>query len=81
MSVEETIKGIVTRIVHCEEELLTPTSTWKDIKADSLDLVQALIATEDAFDIEIPEDDAQKFQSFGDFVSYVEVRVAEKDKS
>ena len=78
MSVEETLKGIVVKIVHCDEELLTPTNTWKDMKADSLDLVQILVAVEDTFDIEIPDEDAEKFQNFGDFVAYIEGRLAEK---
>ncbi len=80
-SVEQEIKGIVTRIVHCEESQLTPASTWKDLKADSLDLVQILVALEDTFGIEIPDEDTGKFQNFGDFVTYIERRVAEKSKS
>jgi len=80
-SVEETLKDIVIRIVHCDESVLTPTSTWKDIKADSLDLVQILVAIEDAYGIEIPDEDAEKFQNFGDFVVYIEARLAEKEKS
>lgn len=78
MSVEETLKGIVIRIVHCDEEILTPTSTWKDMKADSLDLVQILVAVEDTFSIEIPDEDTDKFKNFGDFVAYIETRIAEK---
>ena len=81
MSVEEEIKEIVSRIVHVDKSILTRESTFKDIKADSLDMVQALIAVEDKFDIEIPDEEAQKFQSFGDFVNYVENRVAEKEKA
>lgn len=81
MSVEVTLKGIVTRIVHCDEKVLTPKNTWKDMKADSLDLVQILVAVEDTFDIEIPDEDTEKFQNFGDFVAYIETRLAEKDKS
>jgi acyl carrier protein len=50
------------------------------MKADSLDVVQALVAVEEAFEIEIPDEEAQKFQNFGDFVSYVENRVAQKEK-
>ena len=72
---EKTIKDIVMRILHCPEEVLTPTSTWKDVKADSLDLVQIVIATEDAFSIEIPDEDAEKFRNFGDFVTYVDQRI------
>ena len=78
MSVEETLKDIVIKIVHCDEEVLTPTNTWKDIKADSLDLVQILVAVEDAFGIEVPDEDTEKFQNFGDFVAYIEARLAEK---
>ena len=81
MSVESQIKEIVVKIVHCDEDVLTPASTWEDLKADSLDLVQVLIAIEDTFDIEIPDEDAQKFQNFGDFVQYVEAKLAEKSKT
>ena len=79
-AVEETIKDIVVKIVHCDREVLIPTATFKDMKADSLDMVQVLVALEDEFGIEIPDEDAQKFQSFGDFVAYMEARVAEKKK-
>lgn len=77
-AVEETIKDIIVKIVHCDREVLTPTATFKDMKADSLDMVQVLVALEDEFGIEIPDEDAQKFQSFSDFIAYVEARVAEK---
>jgi acyl carrier protein len=77
-AVEETIKDIVVKIVHCDRGVLTPKATFKDMKADSLDMVQVLVALEDEFGIEIPDEDAQKFQSFGDFVAYMEARVAEK---
>lgn len=75
---EETIKDIVVKIVHCDRETLTPESTFQDMKADSLDMVQVLVALEDEFGIEIPDEEAQKFKNFGDFVSFVEARVAEK---
>ena len=75
---EETIKDIIVKIVHCDRETLTPEATFQDMKADSLDMVQVLVALEDEFGIEIPDEEAQKFKNFGDFVSFVEVRVAEK---
>lgn len=81
MSIEERIKEIIANIVHVEKDILTRESTFKEIKADSLDMVQALVAIEDEFDIEIPDEDAQNFQNFGDFITYVENRVAEKEKS
>jgi len=81
MSIEERIREIIANIVHVEKDILTRESTFKEIKADSLDMVQALVAIEDEFDIEIPDEDAQNFQNFGDFIAYVENHVAEKEKS
>jgi len=78
MSIDETLKDIVVRIVHCDEEVLTPTSTWQDIKADSLDMVQVLVAVEDTFDIEVSDEDLGEFKNLGDFVNYIEARLAEK---
>jgi len=77
-AIEETIKDTIVKIVHCDREMLNPKATFQDMKADSLDMVQVLVALEDEFEIEIPDEDAQKFQNFGDFVTYIEKRVAEK---
>jgi len=77
-AVEETVKDTIVKIVHCDREVLTPKATFQDMKADSLDMVQVLVALEDEFGIEIPDEDAQKFKTFGDFVTYIEKRVAEK---
>ena len=71
MSIEEEIRDIVANIVHCDKSIITRESTFKDIKADSLDIVQVVIAVESKFGIEIPDEEAQKFQNFGDFVAYV----------
>ena len=81
MSIEEQIRSIVANITHVDEAIITRDSTFKDIKADSLDIVQALVAVEEAFDIEIPDEEAQKFQNFGDFISYVESHVEQKEKA
>jgi acyl carrier protein len=80
MTVEEQVREIVARITHVDKNIITRESTFKEIKADSLDLVQALVAVEETFGIEIPDEEAQKFKNFGDFVSYVENRVAKKEK-
>ena len=80
MTVEEQIREIVAKITHVDKSIITRESTCKDIKADSLDIVQALVAVEEAFNIEIPDEEAQKFQNFGDFVSYVESRTSKEEK-
>ena len=80
MNIEEQIKDILARITRVDKSIITRQSTFKEIKADSLDVVQALVAVEETFGIEIPDEEAQKFQNFGDFVSYVESRVAQEEK-
>ena len=80
MTVEEQIRDIIARITRVDKSIITRQSTFKEIKADSLDVVQALVAVEETFGIEIPDEDAQKFKNFGDFVSYVESRVAQAEK-
>ena len=80
MSIEEEVRDIVANIVHVDKSLITREGTFKDIKADSLDIVQALVAVEAKFGIEIPDEEAQKFQNFGDFITYVESQV-QKEKS
>lgn len=80
MTIEEQIREIIARITRVDKSIITRESTFKEIKADSLDVVQALVAVEETFGIEIPDEEAQKFQNFGDFVSYVENRVAQKEK-
>lgn len=80
MTIEEQIRDIVARIARVDKSIITRESTFKDIKADSLDVVQALVAVEELFEIEIPDEVAQKFQNFGDFVSYVESKVPQAEK-
>jgi len=80
MNIEEQVRDILARITRVDKNIITREATFKEIKADSLDVVQALVAVEETFGIEIPDEEAQKFQNFGDFVSYVENRVAHKEK-
>ncbi|MEE8637258.1 MAG: acyl carrier protein [Dehalococcoidia bacterium] len=80
MSIEEQVREIMARITHVEQSIITRESTFKDIKADSLDVVQALAAVEETFGIEIPDEEAQKFENFGDFVSYVERQVPQQER-
>ncbi len=78
MTVEEQVKDIVSKIAHIDKAIMSRESTFKEMKADSLDVVQALVAVEETFDIEIPDEEAQKFRNFGDFVDYVQKEVDKK---
>lgn len=69
------IKGIIAEQLGVEENAITmDTNLMKDLEADSLDAVEIIMAIEDEFDIEVPDEDAEKFQSVADIVSYVEAK-------
>ena len=78
MSVEETMQKIVSRIVRKDDINLTSTTTFKDLGADSLDIVQILVAQEDAFDIELEDEALKAINNMGEFLDYVKGKVAEK---
>ena len=67
------IKGIIVEQLGVEESAVAmDTNLMKDLEADSLDAVEIIMAIEDEFDIEIPDEDAEKFQTVEDLVKYVE---------
>jgi len=72
----EKIKSIIVEQLSVDESTVTmETSLMKDLEADSLDAVEIIMAIEDEFDIEIPDEDAEKFQNIGDIVRYVEEKI------
>ena len=54
------------------DDILMETNLTKDLEADSLDAVEIIMAIEDEFDIEIPDDQAEQFQLVSNLVKYVE---------
>ena len=67
------IKDIIIEQLQVDEADVTmDTNLMKDLSADSLDAVEIIMAIEDEYDIEIPDEDAERFQTIGDIVSYVE---------
>jgi acyl carrier protein len=56
-----------------EEEKVTPEASFvEDLGADSLDTVELVMAFEEEFGIEIPDEDAEKLQTVGDAISYIQ---------
>ena len=69
----EKIREIIAEQLGVSEDAITlSTHLMKDLEADSLSAVEIIMALEDEFNLEIPEDDAEEFQSVGDIVKYVE---------
>ena len=57
------------------DDIQMDTNLMKDLEADSLDAVEIIMAIEDEYDIEIPDEDAEKFQTIRDIVNYLEKEV------
>ena len=67
------IKEIIIEQLGVDEADVTPeTSLTKDLESDSLDAVEIIMAIEEEYGIEIPDEDAETFQTVADLVKYVE---------
>ena len=66
-------KLIIDELALDEDVVITAaTSLMDDLEADSLDAVEIIMAIEDEFGIEVPDEDAENFKNIGDIVKYVE---------
>lgn len=66
------IKKIIVDQLGVDEEKITENSSFiDDLGADSLDIVELIMAFEEEFDIEIPDEDAEKMKTVGDSVKYL----------
>jgi len=69
----ERLKKLIVELLEVEETKVVPEAAFiDDLGADSLDLVELITAVEDAFGIEIPDEDADKMQTVQDAVSYIQ---------
>ena len=67
------IKTIIVDLLGVAEEKITPEARFReDLEADSLDLVELIMAFEDKFGGEISDEDAQKITTVGEAVAYIE---------
>ncbi|MCB1197333.1 MAG: acyl carrier protein [Bdellovibrionota bacterium] len=73
MSLENKVKEIIAEQLNVEiSELEASKSFLNDLGADSLDIVELVMAIEEEFEVEIPDEDAEKIQTVGDAIKYVE---------
>ena len=72
-AVEDKVKEIITKQMGVKNEQITKeTSFINDLGADTLDTVELIMEFEDAFDMNIPDEDAEKIRTVGDAVKYIE---------
>lgn len=73
---EGKVIGIIGEQLACDKDSLVPEANLlDDLGADSLDVVELVMALEEAFAIEVPDEDAESIRTISDIVSYVEQRV------
>ena len=78
MSLEERIKNLVVAQLGVDAAKVTNDSSFiDDLGADSLDTVELVMAFEEEFDIEIPDEDAQKIKTVSDVIEYMKDKVSE----
>jgi acyl carrier protein len=71
-SIEARVKDIIVDQLGVNADQVTPEAKFvEDLGADSLDTVELVMAFEEEFDIEVPDEDAEKLQSVGDVVTYI----------
>jgi acyl carrier protein len=67
------VKAIIMDLLGADESKITPEARFREeLEADSLDLVELIMAFEDKFGAEISDDDAQKITTVGDAVTYID---------
>ena len=72
-TIEQRVKEIIVNQLNVNEEQITPTASFlDDLGADSLDTVELVMALEEEFGNEIPDEEAEKLISVGDVIKYIE---------
>lgn len=78
MSTFDRVKKVVVEQLNVEPDEVTPEASFvEDLRADSLDMVELSMAFEEEFQVDIPDEDAEKIKTVEDAVHYIE----EKSKS
>ena len=73
--IEAKVKDIVVQQLGVTAEQVTPEASFiDDLGADSLDTVEVVMAFEEAFGVEVPDEDAEKLRTVGDVIKYIEER-------
>ncbi len=77
--VESRIRGIIVELLGVsEDEVVGPARFREDLEADSLDLVELIMAFEEEFEGEISDEEAQKITTVGEAVTYIEENLIKK---
>ncbi len=71
MAVFDKVKSIIVDQLGVDEEDITMETSFEELNADSLDIVELIMALEEEFDLDIPDEDAEKMRTVGQAVDYI----------
>jgi acyl carrier protein len=79
MSVEQKVKQIIVEQLGVDESQVDLTASFvDDLGADSLDIVELIMAFEEAFDLDIPDEDAEKITTVKDAIDYIDAKMVKE---
>lgn len=77
MNVEDKVKNIIVEQLNVDADAVKPDASFiDDLGADSLDIVELVMTMEEEFDLEIPDEDAEKIKTVGDVSSYIKAKAS-----
>lgn len=75
MDVFQKVKEVTAEQLEVDPDIITPDASFiDDLEADSLDIVELMMELEETFDVEIPDEDAEKISTVADAVEYIKQR-------
>jgi acyl carrier protein len=81
-SIEDKVKDIIVEQLGVNPEQVTPQASFiEDLGADSLDIVELVMAFEEEFSVEVPDEDAEKLQTVGDVINYIKERAKQQGRA
>ncbi|MBC7345608.1 MAG: acyl carrier protein [Clostridia bacterium] len=78
MTVFEKVRDIVVEQLGVDEDEVTMETSFEDLNADSLDIVELIMALEEEFDLEIPDEDAEKLTTVSAAVEYIKEKTGKQ---
>ena len=76
MNLEDRVTDIIVEHLNCSRDEVVPEASFvDDLGADSLDIVELVMGMEEEFDVEIPDEDAEKIQTLGDAIAYLKEKL------
>ncbi|MGI5822845.1 MAG: acyl carrier protein [Dethiobacteria bacterium] len=75
MDVFDKVKTLIVEQLDVDEDKVTPKTTFEDLDADSLDVVELVMALEEEFDFEISDETVENIKTVADIINYIEEHV------